>query len=261
MRIVKQCLCCGKDFLTLPTLYKKKYCSVECRAKHMKQKRVEKTCIQCGETFLWYPKANNKALFCSCSCRAKYVSARRTDNRKEKVTCICRNCGKSFRVIPARRNSEFCSKACVLEYKRGVNACYWKGGRKYCELFNKQTKTNVRHAFHYRCAWCGKDEAEEKAETGKLLHIHHVYYDKSNGCGVADFRMNLIPLCCNCHSKTTNLKDKSEIMAFFGSIIEAETLGKKCYYEAGYLKLPYKKHEWVKTTYLGLNLETETAYY
>lgn len=74
----------------------------------------------------------------------------------------------------------------------------WLGGKSfepYCAAFTKKIKEEVRNAFERKCFLCGIPE------NGKRLDVHHVDYNKSQGC--AGLRWSLIPLCHSCHRKTT----------------------------------------------------------
>lgn len=90
--------------------------------------------------------------------------------------------------------------------KFGPESCNWKGGlsfEPYCEKFNFACKERVRDDFGRKCLNCGLPETENKTTTDKVirLSVHHVRYDKGEGCNGSDFF--LAPLCIKCHSMTT----------------------------------------------------------
>lgn len=90
------------------------------------------------------------------------------------------------------------TKQKLSESKRGSKHPNWKGGisfEPYCNKFNKELKKNVRDKFNNSCFICGKIEKE----NGKKLSVHHVNYNKGQGCG---YSWSLIPLCSSCHAKT-----------------------------------------------------------
>lgn len=89
------------------------------------------------------------------------------------------------------------SKAKIREANSGENSPMWRGGlsyKPYCPKFNKELKENIRNQFDRRCFLCGAEE------NGQCLHVHHVDYNKWQGCGQ---KWSLIPLCPRCHSKTS----------------------------------------------------------
>lgn len=99
----------------------------------------------------------------------------------------------------------------------GPKSGVWKGGSSfipYCPKFNDRVKEEVREIFGRKCFWCGKLESENYTKAGKhkRLHVHHVFYDKLEGCNGKN--MTLIPLCNVCHSKTCNTKEEYFIEMF-----------------------------------------------
>lgn len=74
----------------------------------------------------------------------------------------------------------------------------WNGGSSYspyCSAFTNALKEQIRDEYGRRCFMCSVPEVE----CSRKLHIHHVDYNKSQGCG---HRWSLIPLCASCHAKT-----------------------------------------------------------
>lgn len=72
----------------------------------------------------------------------------------------------------------------------------WKGGitfSPYCHKFNQDRKEKIRNEFGRTCFLCGEKE------NGRKHSIHHVDYNKGQGCG---HNWALIPLCNSCHAKT-----------------------------------------------------------
>lgn len=75
----------------------------------------------------------------------------------------------------------------------------WKGGKSfepYCPKFNQSKKEEVRNRFNRTCFICGENE------NGRKLHVHHVDYNKLQGCKGKQWA--LLPLCLSCHTKTSN---------------------------------------------------------
>lgn len=82
------------------------------------------------------------------------------------------------------------------EERTGERNQNWMGGKSfepYCNKFNKSLKEEIRDRFGRRCFLC------DEPENGKKLCVHHVDYNKRQGCGT---KWNLIPLCASCHTKT-----------------------------------------------------------
>lgn len=80
--------------------------------------------------------------------------------------------------------------------RKGKENPNWKGGTSfepYCPKFTEELKDGVRAEFHHKCCLCGLPE------NGRKHHVHHVDYNKSQGCGQ---RWTLVPLCASCHTKT-----------------------------------------------------------
>lgn len=81
--------------------------------------------------------------------------------------------------------------------KRGNLAPSWKGGisfEPYCPKFNNELKETIRKKHNNICTMCGKPKQKRK------LSVHHVDYNKSQGCH--GFEWGLIPLHTKCHAKT-----------------------------------------------------------
>ncbi len=85
--------------------------------------------------------------------------------------------------------------------RHGENSPAWQGGKSfepYCPRFNSELKESVREKFGRICLLCGKPESE----NCKKLCVHHVDYDKGQGCNGKAWK--LVPLCSVCHTKTNN---------------------------------------------------------
>jgi hypothetical protein len=83
--------------------------------------------------------------------------------------------------------------------RQGKNHPMWNGGSSfvpYCHKFNRKLKEQTRERFGRKCVVCNKSESE----NGKKLSVHHVTYEKMDGCNGNDFK--LVPLCASCHAKT-----------------------------------------------------------
>lgn len=113
--------------------------------------------------------------------------------------CQC-DCG-NFTNVPTNnlRNGKTKSCGCwLLECNSRDRSHLWRGGKSfapYCPAFSRKLKEEVRDEFGRRCFLCGDPE------NGKHLDVHHVDYNKSQGC--SGYKWALIPLCHSCHMKTS----------------------------------------------------------
>lgn len=85
--------------------------------------------------------------------------------------------------------------------RSGQKAPAWLGGKSfepYCPKFNEKIKERVRDIFARRCYLCAMTEKE----NGRKLDVHHVDYNKSQGCNGQEW--GLIPLCLRCHIRTNH---------------------------------------------------------
>ena len=77
----------------------------------------------------------------------------------------------------------------------------WRGGisrEPYAWAFDDELKEEVRRRDGYKCQLCGCPQAECK----RLLHVHHIEYDKKNSDPV-----NLVSLCPSCHGRTNTNRE------------------------------------------------------
>lgn len=118
-------------------------------------------------------------------------------HRYWKCRCDCSN----FTKVQTNnlRNGKTKSCGCWLfECNSRERSHLWRGGKSfepYCSAFNRRLKEDIRDAFGRRCYLCGTPE------NGKRLDVHHVDYNKSQGCH--GYKWALIPLCHSCHMKTS----------------------------------------------------------
>ena len=73
----------------------------------------------------------------------------------------------------------------------------WNGGisfEPYCIKFNNALKEEIRDKFGRKCFLCPKTEEE----NGRKLDVHHVDYNKEQGCN--GVRWLLVPLCISCNT-------------------------------------------------------------
>lgn len=188
-KIVLICQNCGKKFETILSRKNQKFCSSLCyyRVKkdyifcdkdliedidiimlkkiYKKKLRIVLICQNCGKKFKVIPYRKNQK-FCSSFCYHKvkkdYIShnkdlIKETDRiilkkihkKKLRITLICQNCGKKFKVIPCRKNQKFCSLL-----------CYHRASRKIIEINKPHKGYNERvkiKKIKIICKWCGKE--------------------------------------------------------------------------------------------------------
>ena len=85
--------------------------------------------------------------------------------------------------------------------KRGEDHPNWRGGisfGKYCPKFNEKTKREVREKYN-NCDFVS-GLSNIVCNNGEQLSVHHVDYDKQQGCD--DHEWRLIPLSRSNHAKT-----------------------------------------------------------
>jgi hypothetical protein len=155
-------------------------------------------CNYCGKEFTRYLSPSNIARgdgkYCSLACYRK--------GRRRRVKLKCEICGKEFYTTPSQvssRGRKHCSKQCFALALSGDRCHMWRGGKSfepYCSKFTRELKEDIREHFGRKCYLC------QTPENGEKLSIHHVDYNKSQGC--EGLRWSLIPLCRHCHSLTTN---------------------------------------------------------
>jgi len=90
----------------------------------------------------------------------------------------------------------------------GSRCNFWKGGvsfENYPKEFNASLKLKIRDRDNHTCQLCNRLESQFK----RKLDVHHIDFDKKN------IKLsNLISLCRDCHTITTQYKDyyKSSII-------------------------------------------------
>jgi hypothetical protein len=211
-RVLLICSYCGKQFERKKShSYSKNFCSDKCRRSWIKENKgevsfswkehIKKKCLICGKIFEVVPALSTQK-YCSTACRDK--------SREKRIETFCSSCGKKIRIFAFENiyKHHYCSRKCewngISLFYSGKNAAGWKGGisfSPYCPKFNDKTKEGIREKYNRRCFICGKSEAENK----RRLSVHHINYDKKQGCNKK--RWLLVPLCHSCHSKTNHNRD------------------------------------------------------
>lgn len=133
------------------------------------------------------PLGKRQRMFCSIHCRNS-ANGRKTGgwNKKEWVVLECDFCGKTYKVVPCRKDtSRHCSRQChntavSREWDHtGEKNPMWKGGIQTYRRFKKK--------------------ACERCKTKKNLLVHHKDRNRYN-----NVIGNLETLCKSCHHKEHN---------------------------------------------------------
>jgi Zn-finger nucleic acid-binding protein len=276
--VTKKCQECGKEFSVERSREKTgKFCSIKCHGVWMSKNligedhpnwhRITKTCEECGKDFIVQKKRDNKAKFCSQTCRWQWMSknliGEKVHNWKGgSLKKLCEECGKEFIVERAREKSaKYCSPKCraVWMSKTFIGENNWNltgGSKEYCEKWSQEFRRRIRAFFDHICAECGTPQNE------KLLHCHHVYYDKKACCSVNEngkYFSNLgikghphtfeivgdpnkfIALCDNCHKKTGGNKNREYWARHFEEIINNYYLGRSYFTKEEYEKIGFNQ--------------------
>ena len=196
-RVSRICKICGIEFMADPSQIKRgkaNYCSRDC---YKIGKTTSKTykCLQCNKEFKAQLYRDWQVKYCSKKC---YIAATKINN----ITKKCTWCGKETNLAPSVikwNGGIYCSRKCHYEAITGENSPNWLGGKSfepYCTAFNHTLKESIRKKFGRTCYLCPTTEEENE----KKLAVHHVDYNKSQGC--KGMRWSLIPLCRKCHPRT-----------------------------------------------------------
>ena len=151
---------------------------------NMKSTTTQKTCNECGQTFMARDAEikRGNAKFCSLSCTATHFNKQRIPDKEY----ICKFCGRAFTSISS--TSKFCSKSCKSKhyyYKQKTSA--------YIPV-----KVYLQKLSCEICGWsiCTTD-------------IHHITKVSDGGKNTFE---NLISLCPNCHRMAhRNLLSKNDL--------------------------------------------------
>ena len=121
-----------------------------------------------------------------------------------KIKCYCEDCGKGLGEKAIFKNSKRCFD-CNLKFRVGENAANYingKGNEPYSIEFTVELKEQIRERDNHECQCCGMTEEEHIIVNGRLLHVHHIDYNKQN-CE----KINLITLCQGCNIRANYNRD------------------------------------------------------
>lgn len=136
-----------------------------------------------------------------------FIAERHTFSDENQGKHFCKYCGNPINIKIWHYTSgipDYCSKECRGKDAVGDKNSNWKGGissEPYCFKFSYRVKEEVRERYNRKCIICGKSEIE----NGEKLCVHHVDYNKKQGCD--DYEWKLVPLCRICHSKTNSNRE------------------------------------------------------
>jgi hypothetical protein len=206
------CLQCGKS-VTTPDKRHTKFCSKPCNYAY---KRVQKTCVICGQPFEVKKSEIDKLVTCrSEECKkatktgehnpfhgrnhdekAKSKISKANSKPHTEVECAC-GCGEKFELPPHRMKRDkktdlfFLDRSHMGKWLIGENHWNYRGGNIYYgDGWNK-----IAQAVRDRdkvCQMCGKTPQE----NGRGLDVHHKIPARVSQDNSMD---NLIALCISCH--------------------------------------------------------------
>jgi endogenous inhibitor of DNA gyrase (YacG/DUF329 family) len=251
-RTIKNCAFCGKELVLVEWEKNRKFCSAVCKGKwqsenaigekgaHWKGGGVTKKCEECGKEFTFEKHRKEIARFCSHSCKGIWMSKNLIGENNPSY-------GKSY----PPHTDEW--KRAMSIRNSGNGNPNWTGGPKdYCEKWSLEFRRRIRAFFDHNCAECGTSQNE------KLLHCHHVYYDKKACCSVNEngkYFSNLgikehpynfeivgdpnkfVALCDNCHKRTSGKKKREYWARHFEEIINNYYLGRSYFTKEEYEKI------------------------
>lgn len=189
------------------------------KGKQLSQKHKENLSLSHrGERNGFYGKHHTKES--KQKVRYKNKNYKWTESQRQKI--IMKNTGK-------KRSLEFRINASLNKLReKNPN---WKGGTSYlpyCPKFNETLKRDIREMYDNKCILCGRNDKDNITLTGKhyKLSIHHIFFDKQEGCNGNEFR--LVPLCLYCHNKIGlyNMKYYTEYILFIQKLYNINPLFK-----------------------------------
>jgi len=119
-----------------------------------------------------------------------------------KLIYYCLDCGRRVSDYRCKRCSSCAKKE---QFKDPKNHPFYIDGRSfipYPRIFNSKLKEEIRKRDNYTCQNCGMTEEEHIIVYGRVLHVHHIDYNREN-C----IKTNLISLCQGCNLRANLNRD------------------------------------------------------
>jgi ribosomal protein L37AE/L43A len=122
----------------------------------------------------------------------------------------CLDCKKRISYNSWKYGSKMCHSCSALHNPKQFHGIGKQNGRyingisklPYPIEFNDSLKESIRKRDNYKCQNCGMTEEEQIEKIGRILHVHHIDYNKNN-CK----KSNLITTCNNCNLKANSNRD------------------------------------------------------
>ena len=158
--------------------------------KSQSNKRICCSCDECGRV-RWIPKQSYRNLCKSCCQKGHQNNLGKQFSKKSKKNMSNAHIGKYISLKTRIKMSCSRHNISIKDFNEFLTE------QKYCYKFNNQLKIQIRNKYN-NCDYISgihKDICNKE----RSLDVHHVDYDKMQGCGK---NFNLIPLSHVNHSKT-----------------------------------------------------------
>lgn len=180
-RVTKQCLACGRDFVSYDSA-KRKYCSQPCMRNWRQAQRG--WCRVCGK-----PVMAGRKSYCSSTCYGIGQRGTRRPKTWKRQQRQCESCGKPF--IAGGRSGKkadqrYCSMSCSGRGQRISIQAFWKKGGKTSSIAWDELRGRMFRDNGGRCEFC----------TNKGTQIHHLLPRRYGG---GEDLSNLALVCSYCH--------------------------------------------------------------